>query len=164
MANMPTETTLLADQLERALRGGAWHGPALLELLDGLGPEEAAFRPAPGRNAILGHVEHLAFWLGETALRLEGAPVDPAREEPDWNREEDSARRWTEALERLESNHRRLRDAVRALEAGALDRVPAGAESDLRAMLLGTLQHLAYHGGQIGLLRKLAPARAGGRP
>lgn len=164
MASSLSETTLLADQLERALRGGAWHGPALLEVLEGLGPREAAFRAAPGSNSILGHVEHLAFWLGETLLRLEGEPVDPARQEPDWNREEDPGRRWTEALARLEESHRRLRDAVRTLAAEALDRVPEGAESDVRSMLLGTLQHLAYHGGQIGLLRKLALARAGGQP
>lgn len=160
----PTEPILLADQLERALRGGAWHGPALLELLDGLDAGTAAFRPAPGRNSILGHVEHLAFWLGETGLRLEGVPPDPQRREPDWTSEADPARRWAEARRGLEEAHRRLRDATRGLETAALVQVPAGAESDIRSMLLGTLQHLAYHGGQISLLRKLAESRAGARP
>ena len=36
------ELARLEDQLQRAFEGGAWHGPAVLEVLAGVTPAEAA--------------------------------------------------------------------------------------------------------------------------
>ncbi|MGA2262460.1 MAG: hypothetical protein ABSH28_13620 [Acidobacteriota bacterium] len=37
-----TEVERIADQLQRSMEGNAWHGPALLEVLEGVTAEEAA--------------------------------------------------------------------------------------------------------------------------
>jgi hypothetical protein len=41
---MMNEVERIADQLRRAVEGKAWHGPALLELLEGMSAEEASLR------------------------------------------------------------------------------------------------------------------------
>jgi hypothetical protein len=42
MTRPDSETALLADQLRRAFEGDAWHGPALLELLQDVDAATAA--------------------------------------------------------------------------------------------------------------------------
>jgi hypothetical protein len=41
---MINEVERIADQLRRAVEGEAWHGPALLELIEGMSAEEATLR------------------------------------------------------------------------------------------------------------------------
>jgi hypothetical protein len=65
---------------------------------------------------------------------------------------------WTQVLEALERAHRQLHGAVLALADERLDDAVAGSDPTVRGMLLGLLQHNAYHAGQIALL-----AKAGGR-
>ena len=58
------ETTRLADQLERSFRGGAWHGPALAEALEGVDADAAAHRIARGRpHASPRSPATSAFWI-----------------------------------------------------------------------------------------------------
>jgi hypothetical protein len=151
------ECARLADQLERAFRGGAWHGPALREVLAGVDAATAAWRPAPGSHGIAGLVHHLTYWMQETSHRLGRGP---APEGPDWWEGESlSEAAWADRLAELEEAHRALHGAVLALEDGRLEEVVPGADPTVRGLLLGTLQHTAYHGGQMALVRKLAEAR-----
>jgi hypothetical protein len=54
----------------------------------------------------------------------------------------------------LRSTHATLIQLVSAMQESRLnDRVP-GKDYDLRFMLTGAVQHAAYHGGQIALLKK----------
>lgn len=156
-----SERSILADQLERSFRGGAWHGPSLTEILGGLDPSLASWRPAPGVQTILESVEHLSFWFEEARRRLEGGSPDPNIEDRSWGRiHEDVRTDWETALASLESAHRGLREAILQIPEDALGIVPPGSESDARSLLLGTLQHSAYHAAQIRLLRRLAEGSA----
>jgi len=47
-----SETTRLADQLRRAFKGEAWHGPSVLEILDGIDAKRAATHPIDGVHSI----------------------------------------------------------------------------------------------------------------
>ena len=60
------------------------------------------------------------------------------------------------SLAQLEESHCRLRAHLLALDAASFDRRVAGSDPTLRGMLLGLLQHNAYHAGQIVLLAKAA--------
>ncbi len=42
----------LAQELDRALEGAAWHGPSWREALDGVDPQAAARRPIAGAHTI----------------------------------------------------------------------------------------------------------------
>lgn len=157
------EAARFADQLERSLRGGAWHGPALAEALAGVTADEADFRPFADAHTIRELVFHLDFWIAETLRRIEAPPDDRPDPETDWPSGEVAKSRreatWKAALAHLEESHRRLKATVLALDEAGFERRVAGSDPTLRGMLLGLLQHNAYHGGQIVLLAKAARSR-----
>jgi len=57
-----TDSDRIAQQLENAFDGGAWHGPTLLELLAGVDAQTAAAHPLPGAHSIWELVLHIAAW------------------------------------------------------------------------------------------------------
>jgi uncharacterized damage-inducible protein DinB len=146
----------LADQLERAFRGGAWHGPALMELLADVDLELARWRPWASGHCIAELVGHLTYWLEEVRRQLQGEAPRQGEPGSDWCLPPDSEASWQALLARLEEAHGQLRTAILQLPEGRLDEARSGADTTLRGLLLGTLQHNAYHGGQIAWLRKLA--------
>lgn len=149
------EVDRLVDQLRRAHEGGAWHGPALFEVLDGLPAGAAAARPVPGAHSIWEIVRHLQTWHDVARRRLAGAVADPAPEE-DWppvGAPTDAA--WAEALAALRASYERLADAVASLPEAALDLPVPGRAYTAYVLLHGDVQHVLYHAGQIALLRKL---------
>ena len=103
----------LAEQVDAALSGPAWHGASLEENLKGLTAEQAAARPVAEAHSIWELVLHLTAWTGEVTRRLGGAsPAVPA--EGDWPAVGAvSPGGWAEANARLGSAHRALAEAVR---------------------------------------------------
>ena len=151
----------LAEQVGAALSGPAWHGASLQENLEGLTAEQAAARPVAEAHSIWELVLHLTAWTGEVARRLGGvAPAAPT--EGDWPPVGAvSPRAWAEAIARLRSAHEALAEAVRRYpparwshRVGGERDAPLGTGVSYAEMVQGLLQHDAYHGGQIGLLRK----------
>ena len=59
-----TESGLIAEELRRAFEGDAWHGPALLELLEDVDAETSAAKPLPEVHSIWELVLHIAAWDG----------------------------------------------------------------------------------------------------
>src|SRR3989337_1702 len=49
--DMAGEVHRIEDQLQRAFEGGAWHGPSVLEVLEGLTAAKTAARPVPGPHS-----------------------------------------------------------------------------------------------------------------
>lgn len=151
------EVSRLADQLERSFRGGPWHGPALLEAVDGVDAELAGRRPIPDAHSIGEIVAHLSAWIEICRRRIDGT-VEPGAEPDDWpagdgGLDEDG---WQGELARLDERHRRLLATVRGLDDERLDAPVPGSDPTVRGLLLGILQHHAYHGGQIVLLKRAA--------
>jgi len=145
----------LADQLERAFRGGAWHGPAVAETLAGVDEATAAARPLAGAHSIWEIVHHLTVWNDVPRRRLDGERLQNLPAERDWPPVEDvSAGAWKAALAALEDAHEALRTRVLDLADSQLDDPVVGSDSTVRGMLLGVLQHNAYHAGQIEILHK----------
>jgi uncharacterized damage-inducible protein DinB len=143
-----TEVIRLADQLERSFRGGAWHGPAVSEVAAGIDATVASQRVPGSTNTILDLVRHITFWLDAAYLRIfRGDDVDA---DADWKRETVVTEAiWSEALTRLESAHARLHAALLELDEERLDDAVPGADPTVRGLLLGILQHNAYHTGQM---------------
>jgi uncharacterized damage-inducible protein DinB len=149
-----SQITFIVDQLNAAFDGEAWHGPALMEILGGIDAKTAATHPIPEAHSIWELVLHLTTWEGVIAQRIQGKALMPSDEEnfPAVQPPTDSA--WREALQKLRSTHATLIQLVSAMQESRLnDRVP-GKDYDLRFMLTGAVQHAAYHGGQIALLKK----------
>jgi uncharacterized damage-inducible protein DinB len=155
------ESRLLADQLERSYRGGAWHGPALAEAIAGLDPQSAARRPVDSAHSIVEIVAHTAYWADAARRRVGGGTADPGETRDDWPTSPgDAAAAWSSAVATLDQAHRELVAGLAALDDARLDDAVAGSDPTLRGLLLGLLQHNAYHAGQIVLLRKALGAES----
>ena len=152
---------LLADEIERGFRGDPWHGSATREILAGLDAAAAARRPIPGAHTIGEIVAHLTVWTRELARRFAGAPPD-SPPEGDWPRPAGANEaEWQAALAALDRAHDELLAAIRrfpadrlALPMGTSRHQALGTGLTFEQTLHGLSQHLAYHTGQIALLRK----------
>ena len=144
----------LADEIGRALRGDAWHGPALKELLDGITAEDAIRRPIAGAHTIWELVLHMTSWCNIARRRITGGQVEPSEGE-DWPRPGPiSETRWADARSALAESHERLREIVAGMSDEDLARSAPQSKRTVAGMLHGLTQHAAYHGGQIGILKK----------
>jgi uncharacterized damage-inducible protein DinB len=151
-----TDLARMVDSLHRNIHGDAWHGPALLELIEGVTTAQATAKPIPGSHSIWEIVLHLTAWATEVERRLRENPrqLPPER---DWPTVDDNAPgAWPDAQKALIDSHERLRDSLKLFSAARLD-VPVHAAGEsmvpYSAMLHGVSQHIAYHGGQIALLK-----------
>ncbi|MGH9381525.1 MAG: DinB family protein [Thermoanaerobaculia bacterium] len=147
-------TCEITDLLERSFHGGAWHGPAVAEALNGVDAVTAAWRSIADAHSIWEIVHHLTIWNEIPLRRIDGERGDEIAAR-DWIPvEQPSEAGWRQALDALRAVHRKLHDRVTELTDEDLERPVAGADPTVGSMLLGVIQHNAYHGGQITLLRK----------
>jgi hypothetical protein len=150
------DSQLLLDVLEEGYWKKAWHGPNLKQSLKGVTAKQAAWRPAAGRHNIWEEALHAAYWKYDVRRVLEGGKRGSfvlkgsnffAR--PENGKLTDAA--WRTDKEILETEHERLRDAVKK----ALKR---GAKAKVARLVYGVAFHDIYHTGQIRLLRRLQEA------
>jgi uncharacterized damage-inducible protein DinB len=153
--DQPSRETIIA-QLEEVYRGPAWHGPAVLEALDGVTAAAAHAKPDPNRHSIWELVRHLTHGRHLLVDRLlESSSEFPHRiHEPWWPVApvEASEEAWREDLALLEAYHERLIDAVRRASDAQLARRPNPGDQTLAQQLVGMAVHDAYHAGQIRLI------------
>lgn len=167
---MSDPTALSGPELARLLRkahsSDPWYGSPTTDLLSALTPSSAASHPQANAHSAWEIVLHMTAWQREVARRLGGRPPHPP-EAGDWPRPpaptEDA---WEAAQAELGSSLESLAQAVAGLSDQDL-REPVGTMRDRalgsgvsRAeMIVGVLQHNAYHSGQIALLAKALSGR-----
>lgn len=159
MERMSTEIDRLEDQLRRALEGEAWHGPAVLELLDGLSAAQAASHPIAGAHSIWELVLHLRSDYDLVLRRLAGDGRQLTAAE-DWPAcPAPTEENWQQTVQELELLNGKLRRAVRDFPDERLDD-PLVAEVPYTAytQFIGVTQHNLYHAGQIALLKRAMAA------
>ena len=149
-----SETARLAEQLRRAFDGDAWHGPALLELLEDVDAKAAAAKPIAGAHSIWELVLHIAAWDDAAMRRLDGNVWQPEGTDNFPVPPKPTAEAWRKAVAEIKRTHERLVKTVAALPESRLrDQVP-GKKYDFCFMLHGVVQHELYHAGQIAILKK----------
>jgi uncharacterized damage-inducible protein DinB len=160
MKDSKSEGARIADQLRRAFYGSAWHGPALLELLEDVDAAMAAATPLAHVHCIWELVSHVEVWDRAALVRLEGKKYQPSgvHNFPRVPAVTESA--WRKAVAATKRTHDDLVKTVAALpDARLRERVP-GKRYDFYHNLHGVVQHELYHAGQIALLKKaVAEAR-----
>ena len=109
----------LGAELDKALNGGAWHGPSLREALEGVDLGAAVHRPIPQAHSIAEIVMHATAWHDIVRRRLDGESpqVTEAEDWPPPELPDESA--WQAAIERLQTTGRALCDTVRAFPVGS---------------------------------------------
>ena len=148
------EIERLADEHRRALNGPSWHGPAVLQALEGVSAEKAGRRPIPGAHTIWEIVRHVEVWDRVVLRRIRGEIFDPTPEE-DWPPvRETGADAWRRDLAAMVATHEELSQAIGALTPDALQIRVTEDRPELFRLVYGALHHELYHAGQIALLKK----------
>ena len=150
-----SEIDRIADELRRDQQADPWHGPSARQVLEGVTAAAAAARPVAGAHSIWELVLHATAWAEIARERLVGsAKGDPTPEE-DWPPVSDaSAEAWRATIERLKESHRELaEEATRMDDSALIGRVP-GKDHSVLVMMHGIIEHDAYHGGQIAILKR----------
>jgi uncharacterized damage-inducible protein DinB len=152
---MKTELDRLEEQMRRALEGDAWHGPSVLEVLDGVSAAQAAAHPIAGAHSIWELVLHLCSDYGLVLRRLAGDGRDLTESEGWPVVPEPSAENWSGSVRQLIQLNAELRRAIRSFPRERLDE-PLVPESPYTAytQFIGVTQHGLYHAGQMALLKK----------
>jgi hypothetical protein len=149
---------LLLEILDQAFDRKGWHGTTLRGSLRGIIPEQALWRPAPGRHNIWELTVHAAYWKYAVRRRLVGDAMGSfARKPSNWPSipAKPDGKAWKLDVRLLESEHRLLRDAVRTLPPARLEeRSPQGVWTNAEE-IHGIAAHDLYHTGQIQLIKKL---------
>ena len=154
------EAERISNQMMRGFEGDAWHGPAVLEILEDVDAALAAARPIPDAHSIWELVLHLAATQEIVLRRVRGeraglteadfwpaTPADPTEEA------------WRAALETLRRQETELRQAVAGFPDERLDHPLMTGGTPAYDNFHGHVQHNIYHAGQIVMLKKAAAAR-----
>lgn len=149
------EVDRIVEQMRLAFEGGAWHGPAVLDVLKGVDARMASSPSVVGAHTIWELVLHLSATQDILLRRIRGQdaglsdddfwePVPKATEE-----------NWQATLDQLVRQDRDLRAAVAAFPEDRLDQklMPSGTTTAYTTFH-GHIQHTTYHAGQIALLKK----------
>lgn len=149
------EVERIVDQLQRTFAGDAWHGPAVMQILDGITATQAAACPANGAHSIWEIAFHIAAWEGAVRTRLHGEHGELSAAE-NWPAVTDTGEQaWEETKAKLKQVHQELSDAVAELDESRLDQPIVAGRPSVYITLQGVIQHSLYHAGQIALLRRL---------
>jgi uncharacterized damage-inducible protein DinB len=156
---MVEELARIRDQLQRVFEGGAWHGPSVLELLDGVTAAQAAAHPIPGAHSIWELVLHLSgtYRLVLRRLRGDGSPLALEEDWPTVTKPTEES--WQAAIDTLRTLNDEAQRAVASFSPTRLDE-PLVPDPSYTAWVqfIGLTQHDLYHAGQIALLKRaLAP-------
>ena len=159
---MTQDTLTFNLLLDEGFSKAAWHGPNLLGSLRRVTLPQLLFRPRKEGHNIWELAVHCAYWkyavrnrliLGKrNTFPLEGSNFfarDKGLTLHDWN----------EDLALLKHQHRLLRATIAALDPRTFDSRVTGSRHTVRRTVLGIAAHDIYHAGQIGLLKRMAPAR-----
>lgn len=156
------ESERLADQIQRAVQGDAWHGPAWHDVLEGVGREAALKKPLPGAHSIAELVLHVTNWHDVVRRRLAGE-IPNVTDEQDWPKAAFATEEeWQSAVVKLRESGVALRDAVAVFPPERLAEKRSNVDQTWYMLLAGILQHDIYHAGQAGMLKKaVVPAASG---
>lgn len=149
-----SECERIADQLHRAFEGNAWHGPAVLELLEDVDAATAAAKSVGDVHSIWELLLHVEAWDRAGMTRLSGKKCQLKGKDnfPLVKNASESA--WRAAVTQARRSHDQLVKMVEGLPEERLrERVP-GKRYDFYHMLHGIVQHELYHAGQMAILKK----------
>ena len=152
---MRREIERIEKQLHLSFEGPAWHGPSVLEALEGVSSEDAHAHPIAGAHSIWELVLHLNAGYRLVLRRLRGDDRQLTTEEEWPSIPAPTAAGWQDAIRELRELNHELRRAVLGFDAERLDE-PLVAEPPYTAytQFIGTTQHDLYHAGQIILLKR----------
>lgn len=151
-----TEIQRIVGQMKAAFEGGAWHGPAVLEVLQDVDYMMAASNyTVHGAHSIWELVAHLTATADIIARRIRGESAG-LKDEEFWPAVPDATEEsWRGAIAQLKRKEEDLWLAVASFPEERLDdKLMTAGASSAYVNFHGHAQHNLYHAGQIALLKK----------
>jgi uncharacterized damage-inducible protein DinB len=149
-----SEIKRICNQMKWGFEGEAWHGPSLLEILDGVDAQTAAAKPIPHAHSIWEIVLHIIATQKQLISRIEGNATELTPEE-DWPQVADTSESaWRTTLDLLKQEEVKFREAVSTFSENQLDEPLNPGGSSAYNNFHGHVQHNLYHAGQIIMLKK----------
>lgn len=151
---MGNEINRIVKQFEAMQHGDCWIGTNFKELLQGVDHKMAMARVEEKANSIWMLVGHITYWRTAVVNRLTGSDNPPPFSDfylPD----EANTENWHQALHDFEAAYHLLRNALHHFNEDNLHKHSVKKEQTNYELIMGCLQHDAYHFGQLMLLKKL---------
>ncbi len=150
-----SESDRILEQLKRSFYKEAWHGPAFMEILNGVTAQQASKHPIAEAHSIWEIVMHATAWIKAVRVRCTGEEFSVS-DEQDWPEAADrSDEAWRQTIADLKDEHKKLEDVIASLEQSDLMKNAAGSSMAKSSMLDSIIHHNIYHSAQIALLKKL---------
>ena len=151
----------LHQQFSNAFHGQPWHGMSSMEIIESSDPQKVFSHWIPNAHSIAELVLHLTVWTEEAIDRLRGLEAKTP-DRGDWPAvTETTVQSWQRMVEEFRSAHEKLMMMIENFNPADWDirtidhREDSDDLADNYAELVnGIIQHLAYHSGQISLLKK----------
>lgn len=151
----------MANEINRMLKlfadlqhGDCWIGNNFKEVLHGVDGKKAMAGLSGNTNSIWQLVSHITYWRSSVVNRLTGSTNPPPFTDfllPDDPNEEN----WRQALHDFEAAYHLLRNAIHHFNEENLDKPSPRKGQTFYELIMGCLQHDAYHLGQMMLLKKI---------
>lgn len=149
---MGNEINGITKQFTNLQHGDCWIGINFKEALHGVDAEKACFKINVEGNNIWMLVSHIIYWRNTVINRLTGSANPPPFADfllPD----ELTEVNWKQTLHDFEAVYHLLRSTIHNFKEDNLHRPSPKQEQTYYELIMGCLQHDAYHLGQIVLLK-----------
>jgi len=151
----------LSVELYKSVFGDPWHGSSLEEVLKNIPFEKVFYKPISSAHNIIELTLHISAWIEEALSRIRGNnPSEPSMGDwpiPQFQTEE----YWQTVKHKLFADTNKLINVIKELHEEKLDEIvggernaPLGTGFSFEGLIIGLIQHNAYHSGQIALLKK----------
>ena len=135
--------------------GDCWIGNNFKEVLHGVSADHAAAQISDSTHNIWQLVAHITYWRSLVVNRLNGTDNPPPFQDfhlPD-NYTDES---WRQSIHDFEAAYHLLRNAILHFKEENLDKPSPKPGQTYYELIMGCLQHDAYHLGQMMLLKKVS--------
>lgn len=151
-----SEATTISAMLKSVVEGPAWHGPSVIEQLEGMTAAQARRKPLENAHSIWEILLHMAAWQDYALRVLDGGDASPLEGDADWPPvpAEQDENAWEAAKRSYGGGMRDLRERVVHLDDAQLHKSVPGRDFPMKVLLHGVVHHNLYHCGQIALLKK----------
>lgn len=151
----------LSTELYNSVFGDPWHGTCLKDIVNGISSEQANKRSIQSAHNIIELTLHISSWTEEILKRFNGNQPSPP-EMGDWPQPKSQSKEyWKEVVQTLYVGTNKLIEVVKKFPEDKLDEIigeernaPLGTGFSFEGLIIGLVQHNAYHSGQIALLKK----------
>lgn len=150
---MANEINRIVKQFAQLQHGDCWIGNNFKEVLLGINANNAIRNIDGQTNSIWQMLSHIIYWRSKVVNRLTGSDNPPPFLDfllPDEPTEE----KWKQTLHDFEAAYHSLRNTILHFNEEKFDKPTPKKDQTNYELIIGCLQHDAYHLGQMMMLKK----------